>query len=128
MVSSFSFLIYTLTPLSIIKAQTVYGLPYISDCVRSRASDSDIVCKDLSRPVPCPDKTCQSDYISCLRAIVNLETVVHGESGMNIWGEWKKDNSQNLPKLNANEPGKSENPVRRSDGSIVWRSGSLEGI
>lgn len=46
------------------KASTVYGLPYVSDCVAPGKSFS---CPDMVLPVPCGDGKCHSDYISCLR-------------------------------------------------------------
>eukprot|EP01034_Spumella_vulgaris_P022705 gene22705-28858_t len=49
------------------KAGTVYGLPYVSDCVGS--VDKLLVCSELSLPVPCGDGQCHSDYISCLRSL-----------------------------------------------------------
>lgn len=50
------------------KANTVYGLPYVSDCVGSNDRSASLSCSnDLSKPVPCPDGSCHSDYISCLR-------------------------------------------------------------
>ena len=79
------------------KAPTVYGLPYVSDCVGSNAryhasqrsagaerrfgwgySDSSgaegkgpekLICDELSTPVPCDDGRCHTDYISCLRSL-----------------------------------------------------------
>ena len=65
------------------KAQTVYNLPFVSDCVGQRAfryglhsrtaGKSDVVkCDDLERPVPCADGTCHSDYISCLRSLSDV--------------------------------------------------------
>jgi hypothetical protein len=47
------------------KASTVYGLPFVSDCVGN--SDLNLKCDDLAYPVPCSDGVCHSDYISCLR-------------------------------------------------------------
>lgn len=50
------------------KAGTVYGLPYVSDCVGGFATERDLECSsDLRYPVPCGDGKCHSDYISCLR-------------------------------------------------------------
>jgi len=48
------------------KAPTVYGLPYVSDCVGGGV-DNKLSCSDLKLPVPCADGECHSDYISCLR-------------------------------------------------------------
>ena len=44
----------------------VYNFDVISDCVGSLFKGP---CKDTQYPIPCGDGTCQSDYISCLRAI-----------------------------------------------------------
>jgi hypothetical protein len=49
------------------KASTVYGLPYVSDCVGGSSNSRDLKCPDLNLPVPCGDGTCHTDYISCLR-------------------------------------------------------------
>ena len=80
------------------KASTVYGLPYVSDCVGQNVkfhnknvadlgrfgwdnfekgnslkahntAESKPKCDDLSFPVPCDDGICHSDYISCLRGL-----------------------------------------------------------
>jgi len=50
------------------KAKTPYGFGFISDCVGSDYNGS---CEDPALPVPCATKkgSCQSDFISCLRAI-----------------------------------------------------------
>jgi len=50
------------------RAKTSYGFPYVSDCVRPTRFSSDCS-HDSSRPVPCDDGNCHSDFISCLRAI-----------------------------------------------------------
>uniref|UniRef100_A0A7S0SUE0 Uncharacterized protein n=1 Tax=Chromulina nebulosa TaxID=96789 RepID=A0A7S0SUE0_9STRA len=49
------------------KSSTVYGLPYVSDCIGK--VDSSLKCSDMKKPVPCGDGTCHSDYISCLRSM-----------------------------------------------------------
>lgn len=50
------------------KASTVYGLPYVSDCVAPTSVANAPKCgSDLRYPVPCGDGQCHSDYISCLR-------------------------------------------------------------
>jgi hypothetical protein len=49
------------------KAGTVYGLPYVSDCVGFSGEKSLSCSDDLRFPVPCSDGKCHSDYISCLR-------------------------------------------------------------
>eukprot|EP00605_Chrysophyceae_sp_TOSAG23-4_P000612 GSChrysophyteH1.ASY1.ANO1.689.1 assembled CDS len=51
------------------KAPTVYGLPYVSDCVGSNALPPRLSCPELSLPVPCADGACHTDYISCLRSL-----------------------------------------------------------
>ncbi|GMI41549.1 hypothetical protein TeGR_g14316 [Tetraparma gracilis] len=50
------------------KAKTPYGFGFVSDCV---GSDYNGACEDPALPVPCATKkgSCQSDFISCLRAI-----------------------------------------------------------
>jgi len=51
------------------KANTVYGLAFISDCVgEQQYGTKAISCPNLKLPVPCGDGTCHSDYISCLRS------------------------------------------------------------
>jgi hypothetical protein len=47
-----------------------YGFPYISDCVKS---DFRGPCDEPANPVPCGDGQCRPDYISCLKALVELE-------------------------------------------------------
>ena len=65
------------------KAQTLYNLPFVSDCVGQRSfryglhshttGKSNVVkCDDLETPVPCADGTCHSDYISCLRSLSDV--------------------------------------------------------
>ena len=50
------------------KANTVYGLPYVADCVGGYVHEKRLECSsDLRYPVPCSDGKCHSDYISCLR-------------------------------------------------------------
>jgi hypothetical protein len=75
------------------KAPTVYGLPYVSDCVGSNAvyhekaegetghrfgwghvdgaeqKTEKLKCPELNKPVPCGDGACHTDYISCLRSL-----------------------------------------------------------
>jgi hypothetical protein len=55
------------------KAHTVYGLPYVSDCVGDTSSynpkKEKLNCPDLAFSVPCADGTCHSDYISCLKSM-----------------------------------------------------------
>ena len=52
------------------KASTPYGFGLISDCVKSEFKGP---CEDPALIVPCSTKvgSCQPDYISCLKAIVN---------------------------------------------------------
>lgn len=50
------------------KARTPYGFPYISDCVDSTAFRGP--CTDPTKPVPCGDGQCRSDYIDCLRSLL----------------------------------------------------------
>ena len=50
------------------KASTVYGLPYVSDCIGQILEDhKPEKCPDMRFAVPCGDGQCHSDYISCLR-------------------------------------------------------------
>lgn len=56
------------------KAGTVYGLPYVSDCVGN--SELNLKCDDLAYPVPCSDGKCHTDYISCLRVSLNSNVLV----------------------------------------------------
>ncbi len=50
------------------KAATVYGLPYVSDCIDGLGyKKKPDACPDLNFAVPCGDGNCHSDYISCLR-------------------------------------------------------------
>jgi len=72
------------------KASTPYGFGLISDCVGSEYKGP---CEDPEKPVPCATKegTCQSDFISCLRAI-GEEAIDEGGglggAGMaGLWGE-----------------------------------------
>lgn len=50
------------------KAGTVYGLPYVAECVGSVMEENKPAsCPDMRFAVPCGDGKCHSDYISCLR-------------------------------------------------------------
>ncbi len=53
------------------KAATVYGLPYVAECVGNsnsvKGKDLPESCPDMRFAVPCADGMCHSDYISCLR-------------------------------------------------------------
>lgn len=70
------------------KASTVYGLPYVSDCV-GKASGS-LSCPGLKKPVPCGDGVCHSDYISCLKSLAENATKLAQEAfgpslSSNMW-------------------------------------------
>lgn len=52
------------------KARTPYGFSFVSDCVDSPEFRGP--CDDPAKPVPCGDGQCHSDYITCLRAMVDL--------------------------------------------------------
>jgi hypothetical protein len=52
------------------KASNAYGFPFVSDCVGSNFKGP---CKESLFPVPCGDGKCHSDYIDCLRALLELE-------------------------------------------------------
>ena len=49
------------------QSHTIYGLPYVSDCVGDK--NAKFSCPDLKLPVPCGDGKCHTDYISCLKAL-----------------------------------------------------------
>jgi hypothetical protein len=60
------------------KASTVYGLPYVSDCVAPTSVANAPKCgSDLRYPVPCGDGQCHSDYISCLRSLARIAEQVN---------------------------------------------------
>jgi tRNA G46 methylase TrmB len=50
------------------KVGNPYNFPFLSECVKSSAFSGP--CEDPAAPVPCGDGQCHSDYISCLRAVV----------------------------------------------------------
>jgi len=50
------------------QAKTPYGFPFLSDCVDSKTFRGP--CTDPAKPVPCGDGECRSDYIDCLRALL----------------------------------------------------------
>merc|ERR1712196_249438 len=50
-----------------------YNFPFLSDCVKDYSRSEDRKCRDPARPVACSVGNCQSDYITCLKAIVGLE-------------------------------------------------------
>ena len=50
-------------------AHNPYGFGQVSSCVKPRTFDGS--CDKSEVPVPCDDGNCHSDYISCLRALVN---------------------------------------------------------
>mmetsp|Transcript_10162 Transcript_10162/g.30772 ORF Transcript_10162/g.30772 Transcript_10162/m.30772 type:complete len:1687 (-) Transcript_10162:90-5150(-) len=54
-----------------LKAKTAYGFSYVSECVQPGSFQGTCE-RDTSRPVPCDDGRCHSDYISCLRAVSTL--------------------------------------------------------
>lgn len=55
------------------KASTLYGFSFVSDCVgEANGAASAVSCgDDASKPVPCADGECHSDYISCLKSLSN---------------------------------------------------------
>lgn len=54
------------------KASTLYGFSLVSDCVGDTNGASVVSCgDDASKPVPCADGECHSDYISCLKSLSN---------------------------------------------------------
>ena len=53
------------------KAGNPYNFPFVSDCVGNSGFSGP--CKDSQAPVPCGDVSCRSDYISCLRALSEVE-------------------------------------------------------
>ena len=54
------------------RASTEYGFSHVSECVQPKSFDGQ--CPDSKVPVPCDDGQCHSDYISCLRALVDEQT------------------------------------------------------
>ena len=63
-----------------------YGFGLVSDCVGSKFKGP---CDDPARPVPCATKegTCETDFISCLKAIAEEEIDGEGDSGgLGTWG------------------------------------------
>lgn len=69
------------------KAPTVYGLPYVSDCVSS-SFDKRLHCDDLKRPVPCADGECHTDYISCLKSLSNsAESLISQQEEQQEWAQ-----------------------------------------
>jgi hypothetical protein len=56
------------------KVGNPYNFPFLSECVKSAAFAGP--CEDPAAPVPCGDGQCHSDYISCLRAVVEGEELV----------------------------------------------------
>ena len=57
-------------------AQNPYGFGQVSSCVKPKTFDEK--CENSGAPVPCDDGNCHSDYISCLRALVNKGTDSNG--------------------------------------------------
>ena len=53
------------------KGGNPYGFPFVSECVGGGSFPGP--CKDSAFPVPCGDGSCQSDYVSCLRAMSRAE-------------------------------------------------------
>merc|ERR1711871_1478439 len=88
------------------KARTIYGIPFISDCVGASFGqmneDSMPKCgSDLAYPVPCIDGKCHSDYISCLKSMNNDESHRDGNgnnnSSMNN-SEWNSESDRIMSK------------------------------
>ena len=53
------------------KASTEYGFSWVSECVK--CSKFTGPCPDSDKPVPCSTGTCVSDYVTCLRLVVEHE-------------------------------------------------------
>ena len=53
------------------KASTEYGFSWVSECVKSSKFTGP--CPDSDKPVPCSTGTCVSDYVTCLRLVVEHE-------------------------------------------------------
>jgi hypothetical protein len=62
------------------KAKIEYGFPFVAECVGSSVFVGP--CRDSQRPVPCGDGQCHSDYISCLRALVNVADTIADSSSV----------------------------------------------
>jgi hypothetical protein len=56
-------------------AHNPYGFGQVSSCVKPRTFDGS--CDESEVPVPCDDGNCHTDYISCLRALVNTRQRGH---------------------------------------------------
>ena len=89
------------------KARTIYGIPFISDCVGASFNqiDQDSMPKcgsDLAYPVPCIDGKCHSDYISCLKSMNNDENHRDGNgnnnSSMNDSEWWNAESDRIMSK------------------------------
>jgi hypothetical protein len=66
------------------KASTVYGLPYVSDCVGGSSLSKNLKCPDMKEPVPCGDGKCHTDYISCLKSLeVEADKLANEENNEN---------------------------------------------
>ena len=78
------------------KASTVYGLPYVSDCVGGGLIKT-FTCPDMKMPVPCGDGICHSDYISCLRSLSNeaekIITSAAPSGSYNVYNSNKNNNN-----------------------------------
>ena len=58
------------------KVGNPYNFPFLSECVKSAAFSGP--CDDPAAPVPCGDGQCHSDYVSCLRAVVEGDEATEG--------------------------------------------------
>jgi len=79
------------------KVGNPYNFPFVSECVKSTAFSGP--CEDPAFPVACGDGHCRSDYITCLRFIVDGEEQDEAAASV-IDG--------------------AETPTRKVDGRITW--------
>jgi hypothetical protein len=93
------------------KASTVYGLPFVSDCVAPTSLTNVPNCgTDLRYPVPCGDGHCHSDYISCLRSLARIAERVSEEERQ------RNDALQNVQKVLSTE----SNQMTQREEQHLW--------
>lgn len=56
------------------KGGNQYGIPYVSDCVRSQFEGP---CTSSANPIPCGDNTCKPTFVNCLQALLTTEASKH---------------------------------------------------
>ncbi len=81
------------------KAGNPYNFAFISECVKNTVFSGP--CDDPEFPVPCADGHCQSDYITCLRAVVEASSSVSSDSAAlpppDLWGDGQSASSSSSP-------------------------------